>query len=89
MAEYYQRQAYETLNEIGDIQKEKQAEQKKAFIQQLRDAGKEKEISTWLKSWQASQEDKQITVPYEVAWCEGELFDNYNAEALHIISFRL
>lgn len=77
VAEYYQRQAYETLNEIGDIQKEKQAEQKKAFIQQLRDAGKEKEISTWLKSWQASQEDKQITVPYEVAWCEGELFDNY------------
>ena len=77
VAEYYQKQAYETLNNLGEKQKAAIAEQKKAFIQRLHDEGREKEISKRLKEWEAEQQESVITVPYEVAWCEGALFDEY------------
>ena len=77
VAEYYQRQAFEDLNMSGERYKEILAEKRKAFIEQLKKEGREKEISVLLPKWQASQEKPEITVSYEVAWCEGQLFDDY------------
>ena len=77
VAEYYQRAAYESLNELGEKRKALLAQQREAFIQQLRSEGREKEISKLLPAWQAKQAEPEITVPYEVAWCEGSLFDDY------------
>ena len=77
VAEYYQRTAYETLNFLGEKQKEEIGAQRNAFIQQLRDEGREKEINKLLPEWQASLPTAEIDVPYAVAWCEGTLFDDY------------
>lgn len=77
VAEYYQRAAYESLNGLGEKRKEAAAAQRDAFIQKLRDEGREKEISRLLPAWKASLPETEATVPYEVAWCEGTLFDDY------------
>lgn len=77
VAEYYQKQAYEQRNGLGEQRARELAEQRKAFIQRLRDEGLEREISKRLPEWQASRPEAEITVPYEVAWCEGELLDGY------------
>ncbi len=77
VAEYYQRKAYEALNFLGEKRKEEITAQKNAFIQQLRDEGREKEINKLLPAWQASLPTVETDVPYAVAWCEGTLFDDY------------
>ncbi|MBR4458672.1 MAG: RtcB family protein [Clostridia bacterium] len=77
VAEYYQKQAYDRLNGLGDRRKAEIAERQKAFIQQLRDEGLEREISKRLPEWLASLPEAEVTVPYEVSWCEGGLLDDY------------
>ena len=77
VAEYYQRQAYEHLNQTGDRYKEAVAKEREAFIAQMKAEGREKELGKLLPKWQSSRKKPEITVPYEVAWCEGELFDDY------------
>jgi RNA-splicing ligase RtcB len=77
VAEYYQKQAYDRLNGLGDRRKAEIAERQKAFIQQLRDEGLEREISKRLPEWLASLPEAEVTVPYEVSWCEGDLLDDY------------
>ena len=77
VAEYYQRLAYENLNITGEKYREILAEKRDAFIEQLKTEGREKEISKLLPKWQASQGKPEIKVPYEVAWCEGPMFDDY------------
>ncbi len=77
VAEYYQRQAYERLNGLGEARKAQVAEMQKAFIRQLRDEGREGEIERLLPAWRAALPQPEAAVPYEVAWCEGDLFDDY------------
>ena len=77
VAEYYQREAYESLNSLGEKRKAEIASQRAAFIQKMRADGREKEINQLLAEWNASLPEAEITVPYEVAWCEGTLFDDY------------
>ena len=77
VAEYYQRAAYEDLNGLGEKRKADLAARQAAFIRRLRDEGREKEISRLLPEWQAKQADPPVSVPYEVAWCAGSLFDDY------------
>ena len=77
VAEYYQRQAYEDLNMTGTKRKALLAGRREAYIEELRRAGREKEISRLLPEWEAAQPREEITVLYEVAWCEGALFDDY------------
>lgn len=84
VAEYYQREAYESLNSLGEKRKADIAAQKAAFIQRMRAEGREKEINKLLSEWQASLPEAEITVPYEVAWCEGKLFDDY-VHDMHIM----
>ena len=77
MAEYYQQRAYESLNLTGRKKKQEIAAQREAFIRQIKEEGREKELSRLLRAWKPSLPEKEIAVPYEVAWCEGELFDDY------------
>ena len=77
VAEYYQRQAFEHLNMTGEKYKAALAEKRDAFIDQMKAEGREKELGKLLAKWQAAQEKPEVTVPYEVAWCEGELFEDY------------
>ena len=77
VAEYYQRQAFEHLNMTGEKYKAALAEKRNAFIDQMKAEGREKELGKVLAKWQAAQEKPEVTVPYEVAWCEGELFEDY------------
>ena len=77
VAEYYQKQAYDRLNHLGEQRKADIAEQQKAFIQHLRDEGREREINRLLPEWLASLPEAKVTIPYEVAWCEDDLLDDY------------
>ncbi len=77
VAEYYQKTAFETLNDLGEKRKKQIAEERDQFIRKLREEGREKEISKLLKDWHAENRDEKTAVPYEVAWCEGQLFDDY------------
>ena len=77
VAEYYQRQAYEHLNVTGAKYRELLSQKRKAFIEELTAQGRKKEISKLLPKWEAEQSKPEIAVSYEVAWCEGQLFDDY------------
>jgi len=77
VAEYYQRQAYEHLNVTGERYKEILAQEREAFIEELKAQGREKEINKLLPAWQQARQKPEIMVPYAVAWCEGQLFDDY------------
>ena len=77
VAEYYQRMAYESLNILGDRRKKLLAAQREAFIDSVKREGRAKELNKLLKDWENAQPEAEIAVPYEVAWCEGALFDDY------------
>ena len=77
VAEYYQRMAYESLNILGDRRKALLASQRKAFIDKVKREGRAKDLNRLLKDWEKAVPKEEITVPYEVAWCEGALFDDY------------
>ena len=77
VAEYYQNLAYEERNIAGRKYKEALAEKRAAFIAQMKAEGREKELSRLLPKWQEEQGKPVISVPYEVAWCEGQSFDDY------------
>lgn len=77
VAEYYQNLAYEERNTAGRKYKEVLAEKRAAFIAQIKAEKREKELSRLLPQWQEEQGKPIISVPYEVAWCEGQSFDDY------------
>lgn len=77
VAEYYQRRAYEENNQAGSIRKEEIKKQRESLILSLKLEGRQKEISKQLKMFEASLPKEEITVPYEVAYCEGETFEDY------------
>ena len=77
VAEYYQKQAYEARNIAGSKYRELLQQKREAYIEQVKAEGRQKELGKLLKKWNAAQPKAQITVPYEVAWCEGQDFDDY------------
>ena len=77
VAEYYQRMAYEELNALGEWRKKDIAAQQEAFVRRLREEGREREIDRLLPQWLASLPEPVPRVPYEMAWCQGSLFDDY------------
>ncbi|MDO5133850.1 MAG: RtcB family protein [Eubacteriales bacterium] len=77
VAEYYQKLAYESLNLTGRKRKQEISRQREAFIEQIKAEGRETELSRLLRTWKPSLPEEETSVPYEVAWCEGELFDDY------------
>ena len=72
VAEYYQKQAYEARNIAGSKYRELLQQKRAAYIEQVKAEGRQKELGKLLKKWNASQPKAQITVPHEVAWCEGQ-----------------
>ena len=77
VAEYYQKQAYEHLNLVGKRRKQEIARQREAFIEQIKSEGREKELRGLLRAWRPSLPEDDNAVPYETAWLEGSLFDDY------------
>ena len=77
VAEYYQKLAYETRNIAGSKYRELLQQKREAYIEQIKAEGRQKELGKLLRKWNAAQPKAQITVPYEVAWCEGQDFDDY------------
>ena len=51
VAEFYQKQAYESLNLTGRKRKQEIAKQREVFIRKLKDEGRADEISRLLRSW--------------------------------------
>ena len=77
VAEYYQKQAYESLNKTGKRWKKEIAPKRSANIEQLKREGRETELHKLLPEWEASPSETEFKVPYELSWCEGQLFDDY------------
>ena len=77
VAEYYQKQAYESVNHLGRTGKQEMAEQQEQLIGELKKQGRKKEIRKQLREWKKKRPSAEITVPYELSWCEGTLFDDY------------
>lgn len=79
IAEYYQNRAYETLSHTGNVYKELEKEARKKFIEDIKKAGKQKELNNLLSEWkyESSELSELSKVPYELAYCEGNLLDDY------------
>ncbi len=77
VAEYYQRKAYEDRNGKGKQLKQEIAAQRKAFIEQLQAEGRSGEIQKRLAKWKPTLPEGRADVPFEVAWCEGDLLRDY------------
>ena len=77
VAEYYQKMAYEERNLTGAKHRELLQEKRQAYIEQVKAEGRHEELPKLLKKWNAAQPKAEISVPYEVAWCEGQCFDDY------------
>lgn len=67
VASYYQDQGYRVLNRTDEASV-------KAFVEQLKAQGREKEISKELKKLKNT---KRTSVPRELAYVQGELFEQY------------
>lgn len=79
VAEYYQNRAYEELNCIGTYYKELERKARQEYIEEMKKNGKQKELSKQLATWkwEGGHLSKLSSVPYELAYCEGTLFDDY------------
>ena len=75
VAEYYQTKAYEDNNQLGDALRQQRKDKIKEVVEQLKAEGRRKEISETIKN--LSLDSKPIKIPYEVSYCEGDLFYKY------------
>ena len=66
-AKYYQNEAYRRLNKCSD-------KEKNELIERLKAEGKQKQIKAELKKLENT---KTTSVPKHLAYCEGELFEQY------------
>lgn len=79
VAEYYQKKAYEKLSCTGVYYKELEQKARNEFIETMKKEGKQKELSKLLAEWKYEDIDfiHLKCVPYELAYCEDSLFDDY------------
>ncbi len=77
VAEYYQQMAYDRLNMTGKVLKEEAERQREEFIRRMKAEGRQKELSAALASWKPDIDMPVMNVPYEFAYCEGDLFADY------------
>ena len=76
VAEYYQDIAYNKIKSFHNQQKQK--EERDALIAKLKSEGREKEISYELgKRFGKKASNEKPGIPYELAYLEGEDFDDY------------
>lgn len=75
MAEYYQDVAYQELTNTGEKAKRLLKDKQDALIKEYKAAGRQKEIQKALAEIRI--EKKNTDVPYELAYLEGSLFDDY------------
>ena len=75
VCDYYQNAGYENLKikaNDGNL-----ASKTKELIDKLKKEGREKEISKELKKFKDNYKENNPSIPYELAYVEGELFNDY------------
>ena len=77
VAEFYQKAAFEKLNVAGDYAKTVISEQREEFIREMKKAGRNKELAKLLAAWKPQLDLPEGKIPYEFAYCEGELLEDY------------
>lgn len=72
---YYQNAGYQILKDRanGGTRQEK----RDAFIAQLKAEGRHSEIDKACKAWEKNYQEKNPSIPYELAYIEGQLFEDY------------
>lgn len=75
IADYYQQLAYEELTNTGEKAKRILKEMQATLIAELKEHGRSKDIQTELARLKVEQ--KHTDIPYELAYLEGVLFDDY------------
>lgn len=75
IAEYYQDIAYQELTNTGEKAKMLLKEKQDALIKEYKAAGRQKELQGALAEIRI--EKKNTDIPYELAYLEGSLFDDY------------
>lgn len=75
ICDYYQNAGYQSIrNKINGGSK---SEQLKKLVEQLKLEGRHKEISKEIEKFNTQYDEKHPSVPFELAYCEGELFNDY------------
>jgi RNA-splicing ligase RtcB len=72
---FYQNAGYQVLKD--KINGGTRQEKRNALIAQLKAEGRHAEIDRACKTWEKNYQEKNPSVPYELAYVEGELFDDY------------
>ena len=75
IADYYQQLAYEELTNTGEKAKKIFKEMQESLIAEMKKSGRTKDIQTELAKLKV--ERKHTDIPYELAYLEGALFDDY------------
>ena len=75
IAEYYQDLAYQELTNTGEKAKKLLKEKQDALIKEYKKVGRAKDIEKALKEIRIEKQHTEI--PYELAYLEGSLFDDY------------
>ena len=78
-AKYYQNEAYRRLNKSSD-------KEKNELIERLKAEGKQKQIKAELKKLENT---KTTSVPKHLAYCEGELFEQYSHDMKIVQQFAM
>lgn len=73
VAKYYQDKAIEYKNGIGNCFEKQRTE----IIKSLKASGRQSEIEKTLNEFNTSIKDKLCSIPDELAYCTGSLFDDY------------
>ena len=77
VAEYYQQAAFDRLNVSGRVYQEKVRQERDKMIAEMKRAGRARDIEKVLKTWTPDTVQPMDPVPYEFAYCEGDLFNDY------------
>ena len=77
VAEYYQQAAFDRLNVSGRVYQEKVRQERDKMIAEMKRSGRARDIEKVLKTWTPDTVQPMDPVPYEFAYCEGDLFDDY------------
>lgn len=79
VANYYQQAAYDSLHGKDAYHESRKKIQIKEMINRLTQEGRQKEISSAIKNFKYDPEicESKMKIPYELSYCEGQLFDDY------------
>lgn len=75
VCDYYQGEAYKRLKD--EYNNGGRAKQQQELIEKLKSEGRHKEIKKEIEKFNKNFKEQNPSVPFELAYCDGELFDDY------------